>query len=90
MTALTQRERELLRHILYRLAVRETLKTGTDPAVTLGAAQATAEAYMACLQRQALLEANEGPRDPNQLPLEITADCEEVTGVPPAVLWYED
>lgn len=75
---------------LYRLAVRETLEIGTDPAVTLGAAQATAEAYMACLHRQALLASNEGSRDLNALPPEITAACEEAAAVPPEVLWYED
>ena len=75
---------------LYRLAVRETLEIGTDPAVTLGAAQATAAAYMVCLHRQALLASNEGSRDLNALPPEVTAACEEAAGVPPEVLWYED
>lgn len=64
---------------LYRHAVKQTLEEGTDPAETLSMAQAIAEAYMACL------EAHGGLTDES-----IGTACEEETGVPAPVLWYEE
>jgi ABC-type glycerol-3-phosphate transport system substrate-binding protein len=68
---------------LYRLAVRETLKTGTDPEVTLEAAQEKAEAYITCLQANGQLDGDEFEADE-------AAACESAADVPPAKVWYED
>ena len=64
---------------LYRLAVRESLEHGTDPAETLGAAQTTAQAYVSCLQTHG---------DPGDAA--VAVQCEAEVGVPPAVVWFED
>jgi multiple sugar transport system substrate-binding protein len=63
---------------LYRQAVKQTLD-GDDPSETLDAAQAIARAYMACL------DAHSGIIDET-----IGATCEEETGVPAPVVWYEE
>ena len=64
---------------LYRHAVKQILEEGTAPAETLGSAQIVAEAYMACLETHGGLT-TEG----------VGAACEEETGVPASVVWYEE
>ena len=64
---------------LYRHAVKQTFEEGTDPAETLGNAQAVAEAYLACL------ELRDEPADESVREL-----CEEEVGVPAPIVWYEE
>jgi len=63
---------------LYRDAVEESLRDGTDPTQTLSDAQAVAEAYMVCLEMRGGLNDNS-----------VGEMCEEEANVPPPDPWWQ-